>query len=604
MESFLESVGSTLTDMTACAQSALEHLSWYLADHTGFDADTCYNAVSAFAAFVAAASITDAFVISPWLRWWPSLPMSFERAQRPGRSPAPVFWAGRWYPDDLQKLHFAISGLPRSGKSLLMSLYLRSVISQISPGSDRRLIIFDPKNELHPTLFAGVQVPVHFVLPTDVRSSRWELSKDFRSPAAATQLSDALVPTQPNDSNPFFASTVRDLVAGVITYLNLSQPGRWDLADVVHILESREFTTQVLARYPQTRPLLRYMAEPRTSANIAATVETRLSALRIIAALWSRTAREKTFSLTDFVNSEGILVLGRDPKFAALLDPLNGLLLTQLFSQLLAQKDDPVKRRRTHLVIDEFCVANGDGKPLPGFADICERGASRGVVVVVAYQSYAHVKALYKEAGDAFLGMLQNQIFLRSDPSTADFAMKAFSKMRGFIEVYSRTTDSQRSGWSSETRSEHWHEWDVVPCEKFIGLRPASPEDGITGYWLSPPPWCDSKPFHLPGWWIAKNLPKNSEEVEPYLMRRDSDQFLEPLSFRDLQRLRLTPPEEEDEAKAALPKAALSPRGQRPAALPVPACAEDDITGKLRRLIGSAQSFDEDEDDEDEDAAV
>ena len=64
MESFLESVGSTLTDMTACAESALEHLSWYLADHTGFDADTCYNAVPAFAALVAAAS-----VLSPYLNW-------------------------------------------------------------------------------------------------------------------------------------------------------------------------------------------------------------------------------------------------------------------------------------------------------------------------------------------------------------------------------------------------------------------------------------------------------------------------------------------------------------------------------------------------------
>jgi hypothetical protein len=578
MESFLESVGSTLTDMTACAQSALEHLSWYLADHTGLDADTCYNAVPAFAALVAAAS-----VLSPYLNWQLSLPMSFERAQRPGCSPAPVFWAGRWFPDDRQKWNFAIAGLPRSGKSLLLSLYLRSVISQIASGSDRRLILFDPKNELHPALFAGVQVPVHFVLPTDVRSSRWELSKDFTSPAAATQLSDALVPTQPNDSNPFFANALRDLMAAVITSLNLSQPGRWDLADVVHILESREFTAQVLARYPQTRPLLRYMAEPRTWANIAATVETRLGALRIIAALWSRTAWEKTFSLTDdFVNSEAILVLGRDPKFAALLDPLNGLLLTQLFSQLLAQKDDPVKRRRTHLVIDEFCVANGE-KPLPGFADICERGASRGVVVVVAYQSYAHVKALYKEAGDAFLGMLQNQVFLRSDPSTADFAVKAFSKMRGFIEVYSRTTDSHRPGWNSETRSEHWHEWDVVPCEKFIGLRPASPEDGITGYWLSPPPWCDSKPFHLPGWWIAKNLPKNSEEVEPYLMRRDSEQYLEPLSFRDLQRLGLSLPDGEDFAGAAVPKAPLPPTRPGPA-------AQDDITGKLRRLIGSARS--------------
>ena len=581
MESFLESVGSTLTDMTACAQNALEHLSWYLADHTGFDADTCYNAVLAFAAFVAAAS-----VLSLCLDRWLSLPMSFERAQRPGRSPAPVFWAGRWFPDDRQKFHFAIAGLPRSGKSLLLSLYLRSVISQITPGSDRRLIIFDPKNELHPALFAGVQVPVHFVLPTDVRSSRWELSKDFTSPAAATQLSDALVPTQPNDSNSFFANALRDLMAAGVTSLNLSQPGRWGLPDVVHILESGEFTTQALAPYPQTRPLLRYMAEPRSLGQHRGHGRDALGALRIIAALWSRTAREKTFSLTEFVNSEGILVIGRDPKFAALLDPLNGLLLTQLFSQLLAQKDDPMKRRRTHLVIDEFCVANGE-KPLPGFADICERGASRGVVVVVAYQSYAHVKALYKEAGDAFLGMLQNQVFLRCDPSTADFAAKAFSKTRGWLEIYAYEHTTQTNKLSpvahSEARSQHWHEWDVVPCEKFIGLCPASPEDGITGYWLSPPPWCDSKPFHLPGWWITKNLPKNSEEVEPYLMRRDSDQFLEPLSFRDLQRLGLSLPDGEDFAGAAVPKAPLPPTRPGPA-------AQDDITGKLRRLIGSARS--------------
>ena len=517
--------------------------------------------------------------------------MSFERAQRPGRSPAPVLWAAQWFDDVRQKFHFAIAGLPRSGKSLMLLLYLRSVISQITPGSNRRLVLFDPKNEFHPSLFAGVQVPVHFVLATDERASRWDVAKDCTSPGTAAQFTEALVPTQQNDSSPFFASTLRDLVAGVITSLNLSQPGRWDLADVVHILESREFTTQVLARYPQTRPLLRYMAEPRTWANIAATVETRLSALRIIAALWSRAERGKTFSLTDFVKSEGILVVGRDPKYAALLDPLNALLFTQLFGQLLAQPDDKTGRRRTHLVFDEFCVAAGEGKPLPGFADICERGASRGVVVVVAYQSYAHVKALYKEAGDAFLGMLQNQVFLRCDPSTADFAVKSFSKTRGWLETYEYGNTIRTNKLSpvahSGARSQQWHEWDVVPCEKFIGIRPASPEDGIMGYWLSPPPWCDSEPFHLPGWWIAKNLPKPSEEVEPYLMRPDSHQYLTPLSFADLQRLRLSLPDGEDNAGGAVPTAPRRPKGRRASAASPPPPPKDDITGKLRRRLSS-----------------
>ena len=167
---------------------------------------------------------------------------------------------------------------------------------------------------------------------------------------------------------------------------------------------------QVLGRTPETQSKLRFMENSRTWAYIAATVESRLNPLRILAALWSRSGRE-TFSLVDFVNSEGILVLGRDPRYAALLDPLNMLLLTQVFSQLLAQNDSPT--RRTHLVIDGLTVAAGNDKPLPGFKDICERGAARGVVVAVTYQSYADVKELYKDGGDAILGMLQNRVFLR-----------------------------------------------------------------------------------------------------------------------------------------------------------------------------------------------
>ena len=138
------------------------------------------------------------------------------------------------------------------------------------------------------------------------------------------------------------------------------------------------------------------------------TLETRLNDFRIMAAMWSRARR--TFSLVDFVHSEGIIILGRDPRYAALLDPLNVLVFTQLFGQLLAQGNAPTGR--THLVCDELTVAAGEGKPLPGFKDICEKGASRGVVIAVAFQSYADVKALYQDSGDAILGMLQHQVFL------------------------------------------------------------------------------------------------------------------------------------------------------------------------------------------------
>ena len=269
--------------------------------------------------------------------------------------------------------------------------------------------------------------------------------------------------------------------------------------------------------------------------------------------MWSRAQR--TFSLVDFVqSSEGIIILGRDPRYAALLDPLNVLLFTQLFGQLLAQGDAPTGR--THLVIDELTVAAGEGKPLPGFKDICERGASRGVVVAVAYQSYADVKALYQDSGDAFLGMLQHQVFLRTgDYPTAEFGMKNFGKKREWVPVHSYT---QGSEGSSHTETPHWHDVDVVPFEKFLELKLATPEDGISGYRRSPGR-DDAGLFHLPGSWVAANLPKRSEDVKPYLERPVSHQYLEPLSFSDLKRLRLSLPD----GGAAEPIAPIHRRSRR-----------------------------------------
>jgi len=564
-------------------ESLLESLSLALSEQTGFPPELCYVLVldSLLLLVIAVHKVVIAAILAAQRPLEPPevVPKSFEEAQPPATTPAPVLWGGRWLHHEMQKYHLTLTGTTRSGKTLLLSLYLRSVLSQITPGSGRRLILFDPKNEVHPYIFEYAQVPVYYLLPSDMRSCRWDLARDFDSPASIMQFGEAVLPDTPGDSSPFFTEAFRELVIGVMTSLNITQPGRWDLGDVVHILESCDFTAQVLNRTPASRSKLRFMNNERTWANIEATLETRLNDFRIMAAMWSRARR--TFSLVDFVqHSEGIIILGRDPRYAALLDPLNVLLFTQLFGQLLAQSDAPTGR--THLVIDELTAAAGDLKPLPGFKDICERGASRGVVVAVAYQSYADVKALYQDSGDAILGMLQHQVFLSAgDYPTAEFGMKKFGKKREWVPVDSYTDGP---GGSSHTRTPHWHDVDVVPFEKFLELKPATPEDGISGYRLSPGR-VDAGLFHLPGSWVAANLPKRSEDVKPYLERPVSHQYLEPLSFSDLKRLRLNLPDG-GAAGAAVPLAPHPPTQPAPAALPT-APPKDDITGKLRRLINA-----------------
>ena len=561
-------------------ESLLESVNRALAGMIGFTPDAfCYAVVVT----IALAAVTIGFLLhggrhecsaeSPL-----AVPESFEEAQPPATTPAPVLWGGRWLHHEMLKYHFAITGTTRSGKSLLLSLYLRSVLSQITPGSGRRLILFDPKNELHPYIFKLAQVPVYYLLPSDMRGSRWNLAKDFDSPASANQFGHGVLPDIAGDSSPYFRDAFRGLMIGVMTSLNITQPGRWDLGDVVHILESRDFMAQVLNRIPDSRSKLRFMNNLRTWENIEGTLETRLNDFRIIAAMWSRA--RGIFSLVDFLNTEGVLILGRDPRYAALLDPLNVLLFTQLFGQLLAQSDAPTGR--THLVIDELTVAAGEGKPLPGFKDICERGASRGVVVAIAFQSYADVKALYQDSGDAILGMLQHQVFLRAgDYPTAEFGMKNFGKTREWITNDSYT---QGSHGDSHTQTPHWHDVDVVPFEKFLHLKPPTPEDGISGYRLSPGR-DDAGLFHLPGSWVDANLPKRSEDVKPYMERPVSHQYLEPLSFSDLKRLRLSLPDG-GAAGAAVPLTPHPPTQPAPAALPT-APPKDDITGKLRRLINA-----------------
>ena len=498
-----------------------------------------WYAVIAIAVLVVIGFIVMAVCLTP-AKPGPSVPMSFEEAQPPGVRRVPFFWGGRWLPHKSYCYHFSICGMPRSGKSLLLLLYLRSVLTRITPGSDQRMVLFDPKNAMHPFIFEHAKVPVYYFLPSDWRSSAWDLARDFTNPAAIKEFCHAVVPDPAHDANPFFTKAVRELMIGVMSSLNITQRGKWDLADVVRILESYEHTTEVLNRTPHTRSKLRFMGNQKTWSNIEATLETELNDLRIVAAMWSR-ARTK-FSLTDFVKSEGVLILGRDPRFAALLDKVNLQLLTQLSSQLLAQNDST--SRRTYLAIDELTVAAGEDRPLPFFKDICERGASRGVVITVAFQSYADVKALYKEVGEAILGMFHHQVYLRAgDYLTAEFAMKNYGRDRDWITITSTSTsNSLQGGSSSTTHTPHWHDVDVVPFEKFLELDLATPGGGIWGYRRSAGR-ADAGLFHLPGSWVEANLPKRSEEVLPYLMRPDSHQYLVPLSYADLKRLKLSLPE-------------------------------------------------------------
>ena len=167
--------------------------------------------------------------------------------------------------------------------------------------------------------------------------------------------------------------------------------------------------------------------------------------------------------------------------------------------------------------------------------------------------------------------------------------MKNFGRNREWITIESTsTTTGPGAGSSSITHTPHWHDVDVVPYEEFLHLDLATEEGGIWGYRRSAG-LADAGLFHLPSSWVAANLPKRSEDVPPYLMRPDSHQYLVPLSYADLKRLKLSLPEDDGRTGVALtPGKPCSRKGQTSRASLPPPSDEEKVTGvaKLRRLIG------------------
>ena len=71
-------------------ESLLESLSLALAELTGLAPTTSYNAVLVAIALAALVVLGGLVYLAEWL----DVPQSFEKAQPPGISPAPVIWGG------------------------------------------------------------------------------------------------------------------------------------------------------------------------------------------------------------------------------------------------------------------------------------------------------------------------------------------------------------------------------------------------------------------------------------------------------------------------------------------------------------------------------
>jgi hypothetical protein len=462
-----------------------------------------------------------------------------------------IWWGGLRLPSWVGKYHYAINGTTRAGKSICVALYLKDRVAEIQPGTDRRLILFDPKYELHRILRTiNPNLEIIYTLPTDRRASGWDPAKgDILTLADAIEFGYTVIP-ESGAKEPFFPNAVRDILIGVIASLQITHPGEWTLRQVFCILENESYLKKVLLRTPYTASKEHYWKVERTWGDIQATIESLFYRWKILAAFWD--AAPVKFTVLDVMNRPCAFIQGSDDDFASVVDPFNAFLSGRVRARTLNpigyedDEDEDLGPRVIDYVIDEFTSFNGTN-PVPRFRNFCEQGSSFGLRMAITYHSIADMKELYKNEAYSILGALQNNIFVRSgDVENAKFVSDLLGRERGYEEQVSETWGTSHS----KTRQLAWFDREIIPYSELLRLLPPTPRNGLSAYAACPQlgnPW----PFHITGQFIAANLPMpdpGTPRFVPHTKRNrlrdysaDMRHFLNPLEEDEVRSLRLRP---------------------------------------------------------------
>jgi hypothetical protein len=224
------------------------------------------------------------------------------------------FWGGMWIPDSVLGPHFQVVGKTRSGKTLTLRLYMQSALPSISPGSNRRAIVYDAKGELLPVLRGmNLSCPIISLNPLDASGFAWDIAADITDPNAAKTVAEIFAPEE-KESQKYFPRSARRILEAVLRHLIKNAPGRWNLADVLLILNDVKLLRHIIRSSPSSRHLItKYFKPESTFKNTLSTLDTLVSRYETVAACWARAEESgKAISISDWLRSNSILVITRN----------------------------------------------------------------------------------------------------------------------------------------------------------------------------------------------------------------------------------------------------------------------------------------------------
>lgn len=410
-------------------------------------------------------------------------------------------WGGNLLPVVAATNHFLVAGATGSGKTILIKRLMLSVFGG-AVGHQSRAVVYDPKEEMLPFLHAlGLGPRIRVLHPFLKAGTFWDVSADIDSPATARELASILVPDDQKGREPFWINAVREILSAVVmVFVNgAAENAKWDLRDLILAtgdLDNLKNLLSVPMRDGKELPFARRVrtsylegSDRRTVDNILTSLRANLGIYEPIAAAWHEsshaTGGKGGVSLSQWLTSTDVLVIGNDETCFETLQAVNALLFRRIVELVLSKPNVPEALRQsgtdlTWCFLDEVREA---GK-LSGLGRLLTNGRSKGAAVVLGFQDIDGLRDVYGEyVSNELTGQCQNVALLRlSSPSTAKWAS---DMLMSRLEMLALLSESGSITTSTATKqkgaSQHLQDIPYVEPKEFIYVNATGPDDGLWG---------------------------------------------------------------------------------------------------------------------------
>ncbi|QWT22490.1 type IV secretion system DNA-binding domain-containing protein [Bacillus sp. NP157] len=356
---------------------------------------------------------------------------------------------GVWLPKQRWTRGVLLYGSPGSGKTQAILPLVQQLIEQ-----RHRALIYDVKSDFT-SYFLGMNGTVSLFSPWDSRSLIWDIAADCRSASDAQILSSAIVPS--DDGNPYFTNAAKSILEGVLISLQNELPRQWTWGELARRLASdRKTMAQRLEKHhPSAHALVSNDGEQ--ADNVLSSVTSYCKPLFDLAAAWPTLhstdgARLPSISFREWA-SDGYagphrqILLQAGPN-AELNQAFYGAVLRLLTPRVLSPElPDDEHGRTLAFVLDELPSLGA----IP-FAELIERGRSKGVVFVGGCQTLDQIEEVWGSTTKNSLGsMIGTHIVGRLQPSQS---RDTIAELMGKERVSILAVNSSGSGESSSIHEE------------------------------------------------------------------------------------------------------------------------------------------------------